>query len=67
MNEYMLELVNGWEWIYADDYHKEPATETHDARYVFTRAMRTVKNVDVVKVLSITKNPKTVTDYPQGK
>ena len=64
MNEFMLELVNGWEWIYADDYHKEPATETHDARYVFTRAMRTVETVAVKKVVSITKNPKTVTNYP---
>jgi hypothetical protein len=62
MNEYMLELVNGWEWIYADDYHKEPATATHDARYHFTRGMRTVKTVDVAKVVSITKKPKTITN-----
>lgn len=63
MNEYMLELVNGWEWIYADAYHTEPATATHDARYHFTRGMRTVETVDVVKVVSITKNPKTITNY----
>lgn len=62
MNEFMLELVNGWEWIYADDYHEEPATQTHDARYVFTRAMRTVETVAVTKVISITKNPKTITN-----
>lgn len=55
MNEYYVELVNGWEWIYADDYHKEPATATHDARYHFTRGMRTVITIDVVKVVSITK------------
>ncbi len=60
MNEYMLELVNGWEWIYADDYHKEPATQTHAARYGFTRAMRTVENIHAATAVSITKNPKTI-------
>jgi len=42
MNEYMLELVNGWAWVYADDHHKDPTTTTHPERYVFTRGMRTV-------------------------
>jgi len=63
MNEYMLELVKGWMWIYADDFHKEPATATHNARYHFTRGMRTVETIDTAKVISITKNPKTITNY----
>lgn len=62
MNEYMLELVNGWAWVYADDYHEEPTTTTHPARYVFTRGMRTVETYPVSKVKSITKNPKMVTE-----
>lgn len=62
MNEYMLELVNGWQWIYADDYHEEPAAQTHAARYVFTRGMRTVETVEKTKVKSITKNPKIIGD-----
>jgi hypothetical protein len=62
MHEYMLELVNGWEWIYADDYHEEPATQTLDARYVFTRASKTVMTVDAGIVISITKDPKTITN-----
>lgn len=66
MNEYMLELINGWTWIYADDYHKEPATTTHEARYVFTRGMRTVEIVAVKKVIDITKNPKTITSQLKG-
>ena len=61
MNEYMLELINGWAWVYADDYHTEPATTTHAARYVFTRGMRTVETRETAKVKSITKNPKTIT------
>lgn len=63
MNEYMLELVNGWQWVYADDYHKEPETETHAARYVFTRGMRSGETVAVKKVISITKNPETITNF----
>jgi hypothetical protein len=63
MNEYMFELVNGWQWVYADDCHKEPETTTHTARYVFTRGMRTVETVEVKKVISITKNPKTITNF----
>lgn len=62
MNEFQLELVNGWKWIYADAYHKEPATATHDARYHFTRGMRTVETIDAAKVISITKNPKIETN-----
>jgi len=61
VNEYMLELVNGWAWVYADDYHKEQATTTHPERYVFTRGMRTVDAYAVKNVISITKNPKTIT------
>lgn len=61
MNEYMLELVKGWMWVYADAYHLEPATATHDARYHFTRGMRTVETVDKAKVKSITENPETIT------
>jgi hypothetical protein len=62
MNEYMLELVNGWMWVYADDYHEEPATTTHSARFVFTRGMRSIETIETKKVKSITKNPKTVTN-----
>jgi hypothetical protein len=62
MNEYIVELVNGWAWVYSDSYHLDPATATHDARYIFTRGMRTVKTVDAVKVISITENPKTATN-----
>ena len=60
MNEYMLELVNGWAWVYADAYHKEPATATHDERYHFTRGMRTVETYPVKNVKSITINPKNI-------
>ena len=63
MNEFMLELVNGWAWIYADDWHKEPATTTHEEQYAFTRGLQTVETYAVTKVKSITKNPKTVTNY----
>lgn len=60
MNEYMLELLNGWAWVYADDYHKEPETTTHPERYVFTREMRTVETYPVKNVKSITINPKNI-------
>jgi hypothetical protein len=60
MNEYLIELVNGWGWVYADDYHLQPATTTHAARYVFTRGMRTVETMEEKKVMSITKNPPTI-------
>ena len=66
MNEYMVELVKGWMWIYADAYHKEPATAIHDARYHFTRGMRTVETVDAEKVISITTNPETITNIDQS-
>lgn len=62
MNEYELELVNGRAWVYADDYHTEPATSTHAARYVFTRGMRTVETYETAKVKSITKNPETTNE-----
>ena len=60
MNEYMLELVNGWAWVYADSYHLDPATATHDARYNFTRGMRTVETYPAKNVKSITINPKNI-------
>lgn len=59
MNEYELKLDNGQAWVYADDYHTEPATSTHAARYVFTRGMRTVETIDAARVISITENPET--------